>query len=495
MTYTSPTTPMKHQTEALRRIRERPRSPSPDDVFALLMEMGTGKSKVVVDEWQNRVAGGDVRDLLIVAPAGSYRNWTEDKSDEQPSELRAHLDPDLYDDALRATWQSGSPAALKRVGDLLRAKNGRPRVLAVNVEALSTVEAARTACGMFLRSGRAMMVVDESTVIKSYKAKRSKNTVDLGRMAAARRILTGMVAPRSPLDLFMQFNFLDWRIIGLRNFFAFRNRYAIVKKQDFGGRMVDIVVGFRNVQELQAKIAPYSYRVTKEECLDLEPKTYSVRDVPLTKEQVRMYKEMRDYATAEIAASGTFVTAQAVISQLLRLHQIVCGHTKDENGSVLDVPSNRVRAVVDLLDEHDGKAIIWTTYDHELRKLMHGIGEEFGPQSVVGFWGGNRKERAEGERRFLSDPNCRYMVATPAAGGRGNTWNVANLVIYAANSYDLELRSQSEDRCHRRGQTRKVTYVDLVSRGTVDERIIKALRKKIDIASMINGDNYREWLI
>lgn len=493
MKYVSPTKADTHQVEALRRVRARPRSPSSADVFAWLMEMGTGKSKVILDEWQDAVGAGTLQNLMVVAPAGSYRNWFEDKSEDQQSEIRKHLDPRLLKSAIVAPWETGGGVEAQRRLEFALRPTDRPRLTFMNVEALSTVERARDFMSSFLESGETMLAVDESTTIKG-GSKRTKAILKMAPTATARRIATGLITPRSPMDLFHQFAFLDWRILGYQSFYAFRARYAVMRRVDFGGRKFDMIVGFRNLEELQRKIAPYSYRVLKSDCLDLEPKTYESRDVELTEEQRKLYRELRDYATAELD-NERYVTTTSVLTQITRLQQIACGYTRDDEGDVHDVPSNRIGVMLDVLRDHEGKAVIWTTSVHLLHKIYRAIEKEFGDASCAAFWGGNKNTRGEDERRFLGDRGCRFLVATEDAGARGNTWNAATLVVYFDNDYDLELRSQSEDRCHRRGQENKVTYVDLIARNTVDVKIIRALRRKIDMATIITGENYREWLI
>lgn len=490
--YQPRTEPRQHQREALQRIANKPSSPSDDDVFALLMEMGTGKSKVILDEFGERESRGEISDLLILAPAGAYGNWCRE-NDDDPGEIQKHVDPKLRKRMAVHQWKSGNSIGHHRALQQMFVWHG-PRVLVMNIEALSSVKAAKNVCQDFLSRGRGMMVVDESTGIKSYKAKRTKAILEIAGLAKVRRIATGLVAPRSPMDIYTQYEFLDWRIIGLKSFFAFRARYAVMKKMLFGGRSVKVIVGYRNVDDLHQKIAPYSYRVLKEDCLDLDPKIYETRDVELTEEQVEAYNEIKNYATTQLE-DGSYVTATAVITQMLRLHQLLCGHVVDEIGNMHHVRERRTDEIIAILEEHAGKAIIWTAYQESLRKISERLKKEFGPESTATFWGGNRSDRAQEEHRWKTDPRCRFMVATPAAGGKGNTWVQADLVIYHSNTYDLEARAQSEDRNHRDGQTRSVTYIDLVARGTVDERIIHALRKKIDIATTISGDNYREWLI
>lgn len=495
--YRSPNQPMEHQTDGLMRLARRPTAPSRAEVFAWLMEMGTGKTYVNLVEWQAMVDADELDTLVVVAPAGSYRNWYLDKSDAQQSEIRAHLDPELRRRMLVAGWKSGggNTEQKQQLRRVVNAPRGRPRALFVNVEALSTdsgaAEAIRAVAGP-----RTMMTIDESTTIKSPDAARARRCVQLGELMGARRIMTGLVAPNSPLDLFMQFYFLDWRILGHKSWPNFQARYAVIVKQQFPGARwpTKVVKGYRNVGELQELIRPYSYRVLKEECLDLQPKVYQPREVELTKEQRRIYGEIKEFATSQLSEDA-HVTATAVIVQLIRMHQVVCGHVVDEEKKIHDVPSNRIPAILEVLGEHRGKAIIWCTYHCELQKIVAALEKEYGPGCTAQFHGGNMRTRGEDEQRFLGDPTCLFMVSTQSAGGRGNTWVNADLAIYAANSYNLEMRQQSEDRNHRKGQKKSVTYVDLIARGTVEEKIVRALRQKIDLATAITGENYREWLI
>jgi hypothetical protein len=489
---------MAHQLKALVKLAKRPEQPSGADVFAWLMEMGTGKTYVNLIEWQTMVEAKEMDTLVVVAPAGSYRNWYLDKSDDQKSEINEHLDPELRRAMLVAGWRAGGGNAEQRdqLRRVISAKRSQPRALFVNVEALSREDSPAFEAIRAVAGPRTMMTIDESTTIKSYDAMRAKECVRLGEIMGARRIMSGLVAPNSPLDLFMQFSFLDWRILGHRSWANFQARYAIIVKQHFPGARwpTKVVKGYRNVDELKELIAPYSYRVLKEECLDLAPKTYQLREVELTKEQRRIYGEIKEFATSQLS-EDSHVTATAVIVQLIRMHQVVCGHVVDEDGRVHDVESNRVKAILEVLDEHRGKVIIWCTYHQELRKIVAALEKEYGPGSTAQFHGGNMRTRGEDEQRFLGDPDCKFMVATQSAGGRGNTWVNADLSIYAANGYNLEMRQQSEDRNHRKGQKKPVTYVDLIARGTVEEKIVRALRQKIDLATAITGENYREWLI
>ena len=480
MTYTSAFKPWPHQVEGLRRLKGQ-------ENFALLMAMRTGKTKTLLDDFGRLEAAGEVTNLLVIAPGGVYKTWQ--------GAAEEHLSKNLQERILIGTWTSGAGKKKQFTFNHFMEATDRPRILLMNVEALSSVKAAKTACLEFMDQGPCMVAVDESTIIKKPTTKRTKFLVkEVAARAKFRRILCGLPTPKSPLDLYSQFEFLDWRILGFKSYYAFRARYAIIQRQDFGGRSVPLVMGYQNIPELREKIAPFSYRVKLEDCYDLPPKIYTKREVSLTAEQSRLYKEMKLFATAKIS-STEFVTATIVIAQIIRLHQILCGHTVDENGKKHTIPELRTKALLDLLAEFDGKAIIWCSYDLDVQKVSHTLMKEYGIPSTSRFWGGNTRSREEEEQRFLNDPECRWMVATAAAGGRGRTWTVASLVVYYSNTNDLEHRSQSEERAQAVDKKESVEYVDLIAPGTVDEKIIMALRKKINLSSAITGDNYKEWLV
>ena len=503
MTYKPRMKPMRHQTAAIAASRAKPPAPVPEDVFAYLMDMGTGKSKVVLDEWGESAGSGGPIDHLIVAPAGSYRNWFADKGADPEfwSEIRKHMDPEMLQRTVVHGWRGGKSAGEKNdLRHFLSLRDPRmPRILVMNVEALSTVERAQDLCREFLDQRGAQMTVDESTSIKSHRSSRTKTCWELGDMALVKRILSGLWTPKGPLDLFAQCYFLDPRILGQTNYFTFQRKYAQLVRRETGGRKFWQVVGYQNIEDLQQRVAPYSYRVLLEDCVDLKGMTYDAREVELTPEQRRMIKEIRTFGNAAITtASGDarFVTTDMVIKQIARISQIACGYVLDDEERVLhEVPENRTNALVETLQEHRGKAIVWCPWKPPLHKIAKKLREDFGPRSVAEWHGGNKGTRHEDERRFLNDPECRFMVATQGAGMRGNTWTVADLTVYYANNYDLEQRDQSERRNYRNGQTKPVRCLDLMAPGTNDEKIVKNLRQKIDLATMINREGYREWLI
>ena len=220
---------------------------------------------------------------------------------------------------------------------------------------------------------------------------------------------------------------------------------------------------------------------------------YQRREVELTDEQIKAYAEMKAYATAILEGTER-VTATIVLTQLLRLHQILAGYSKSDDGNIVTVPERRTAAVLDVLEEHAGKAIIWVAYDDSVRRLTREITARYGAGSVARFWGGNADTREDEEKQFLNDPKCRFMIATAASGGRGRTWSVADLLIYYQNTFSLEHRMQSEERAQGVGKTTSVGVVDLVARETVEEKILGALRDKKQLSDAITGDGWKKWL-
>lgn len=483
MTYTPVLPDWAHQTEAKRRSAHK-------QFFALFMEMGTGKTKVIVDEfcqyWDERI----IDTVVIIARKGTYMNWPR-------NELPLHIPQRIMDESVIRTWYAGGGNTEQRrqLHELL-VPGPWLRILVINTEAFSVGDKALrfTQEFMALSNNGVYLVVDESTSIRHHGSKRTKNIQELARHENVnfRRIMTGLPNPRAPLDLFSQADFLQPGILG-PSYFAFRARYCVLREQRFGGRKVIMVDGYRNTDELAERIKPWSYRVLKEDCLDIPPKVYTSVDVDLTEEQLRIYSEIRKNALAMIGEGGDMVSATSVITQILRLQQVVCGHVPSDYGEMMDVPTNRIEALLDVLEETSGKAIIWSRFRPDVTKIVAALKERFPESKVAEFHGGNADTRHLDSDRFQNDPETRWMVAT-YAGGHGNTWTAASTTVYYSNDFDLEKRMQSEDRAHRGGQKKTVTYVDLVARGTVDEKIIESLRKKIDLAAQVTGDRAREWL-
>ena len=471
--------PYEHQLEALNKSWDK-------EYYALFMDMGTGKSKVLIDNIAMLYDKGEIDSALIIAPKGVYRNW---ERKELPTHIPDHVKTKIV------VWSPEKTQKKEKELKSLFYPTDDLKIFLMNVEALSSKRGVEMA-DKFLLCHRAMFAVDESTTIKSRTARRTKSIIKLGKQAPYRRILTGSPVTKSPLDLFTQCEFLENEILGHSSFWTFQVRYAKMVRKTMGAHSFNHVVGYQNLDELNELIQNFSFRVRKEECLDLPDKIYTKRLVELTVEQRQLYEQIRRNALAVIEGEG-IIAAPTVLTQLLRLQQVCSGFAKLEEGKIINVKSNKLNELMNALEEIDGKVIIWANFTNDLINIKKALDDSYGEETAELFYGDTpASERQLIVERF-QDPNnpLRFFVGQPRTGGYGLTLTEARTVIYFSNGYDLEIRLQSEDRAHRIGQVNKVTYIDIVTEKTVDEKILKALRNKIDISSRVLAEGYKEWII
>jgi SNF2 family DNA or RNA helicase len=477
MNYKFKTQPYKHQLDALQDSWDK-------ENFAYFMEMGTGKSKVLLDNAAMLYDKGKINGLLIIAPKGVYKNWYD-------SEIPTHLPDHIFKKMV--LWKTSDKSKKQQLLlNTLFETGSEFHILLMNVEAFSKGDGAAFAA-KFLSCHNTMIAIDESTTIKTPTSNRTKNILALRQHAKYRRILTGSPVTKSPLDLFSQCEFLDPWLLGHTSYWTFKSRYAVTRKIQVQGRQVEIVVGYRNLGELSEKIQPFSKRVLKDDCLDLPKKTFMKHVVEMTKEQKKVYKQMKEEAIAYL--DGKVLSSATVMTQLMRLHQITCGHFTPDDGEIKNLPCNRMTELMDILENVHGKAVIWSHYTHDVRRIIDEIKRVYGDDSVVDYFGQTTsEERSANIKKFQNDEKCRFFVGTTHTGGYGITLTAASTMIYFSNGYDLEKRQQSEARIDRIGQTKPMTYIDIISEDTVDDRIVKALRSKINIANQIMGEDYKDWI-
>ena len=476
MNYKFKTKPYAHQLTALEKSWNK-------ENFAYFMEMGTGKTKVLIDNLAMLYDKGKIDGALIIAPKGVVKTWYEQ---ELPTHLPNHIDNTTV------LWQSNITKSQQEKLDSVLENEMLLHILVMNVEALSTEKGVNFA-RKFINSHKTLMAIDESTTIKTPTARRTKNIILLGKQAKYKRIMTGSPITKNPLDLYTQCEFLDPWLLDFTSYYAFRNRYAEMKTLNLSGRSIQVVHKFRNLSELSDRLKNFSYRVLKEDCLDLPEKIFIKRHVKLTAEQRKLYEEMKKKAIAHM--NGKASSTMTVLTQLMRLHQITCGYFTADDGTSQAIPSNRMNELIDILEETEGKVIIWANYQLNVSEIIETLTKKFGKQSCVHYYGLTPQEaRQSSITRFQTDSECRFLVGTPQTGGYGITLTQANTVIYYSNGYDLEKRLQSEDRAHRIGQKKNVTYIDLIAEDTVDEKIVKALRDKINIASEVMGEELKKWI-
>jgi SNF2 family DNA or RNA helicase len=397
------------------------------------------------------------------------------------------------------------------------------RVIAINLEAFR--DATKCKAALIVRKlclcFNVLMCVDESSKIKTPGAKRTMAIRHLGKHADMRRILTGSPITGGPLDIYAQFAFLGQHLLGFDNYVSFSHYFAEWEKETFFNKAkgqldeFEVLTGYQNIDELNDMIDRHSFRITKDECLDLPEKIYETRYVEMSAVQRKLYNDIIHKSLMEFS-DGEEISVKSVLTKLLRVQQVLGGFVPQEKfGDALPIEANNVRinCLMDALAETDGKVIIWARFRAELEAIEKRIKKEYGEMSCVAYHGGvddvdreiaiNRFQGVRPAPNTIADEDApkweelepeyqaRFFVGQQHSGGYGITLTAANTVIYFSNDFSLEARLQSEDRAHRIGQHHPVVYIDLEVIGTIDTKILKALRHKMDLAEMITRDAKR----
>jgi SNF2 family DNA or RNA helicase len=472
--YPYKTKPYEHQRNALNESAEKVQ-------WAYFMEMGTGKTKVTIDNMAYLFFQKKIDTALIIAPKSVYTVWQ--------SEIETHIPDQLKYKIYK--WNIDKP---KDYQDLNNSKD--LKIFLMNVEALSTKRGVEGAVDYLTKNKLNFVVLDESTTIKNRSAKRTKNILGLRKLSHIRRILTGSPITKSPLDLFTQCQFLSPELLGFSSYLAFRNRYAEMTDIPVGsGRFISVPKYYKRLEELETRLKQFSTRIRKDQCLDLKPKVRQKRYIDLEGDNKKLYEKLRTSALAIVEDST--ISFSNKLTEIVKLHQVCNGFTKNDDGEIMNLHKSKLNALEEILDETDGKVIIWANYIYNIKQIIMFLKKKYGDESVVSIFGEvNVEDRKKAVERIQNDPKCKFMVGNPTTGGFGLTLTACNTVIYYSNNYNLEVRMQSEDRAHRMGQKGTVVYIDIVARNTLDEAIMKSLVNKGQIAAKTLGEeDLRSWLL
>ena len=478
--YKYKTEPFNHQRNALSHCFDK-------EYFALFMEMGTGKSKVLIDNIGCLYLDNKINFALVVAPKGVYRNWVE-------REIPQHF-PDDINFRVIEWFSNPNKTQQKKIASVKEPFDGLT-IFVMNVEIFSSVKGKTVGTWLATKfGGKGLIAIDESTTIKNHKSKRTKNLIKIAKGFWYTRILTGSPVTNSPMDIFSQVEFLRSGALGFNNYYVFQGRYANLQIRNMGTTSFRQIVGFKNLDELNHKLDAFSFRVLKKDCLDLPEKLYVPRYVTLTSRQHELYEQIRKEALV-LFEDGKMASATQVVTQMLRLQQILSGYIKTDDGDQEDFDTNRLSALLDICHENSGKLIIWSRFRYDISNIYQALTKTFGDGCAAMFFGDTTDEERSNIVDKFQDPNSdlRFFIGNPSVGGRGLTLTEANTVVYYANDFNLDTRIQSEDRCHRIGQKNSVTYIDLISENTIDERIVKSLVNKIDLSAKVLGEEAKEWL-
>lgn len=446
------------------------------DVFGILMYPGTGKSKVALDDAGRAYLDKEIDLVLNLAPNGVHRNWEE--------QIETHLPPSIP--RAVANYQSGSAKARKAIAAVME-QTDVLRFVNVNIEALSH-ESGIEFCKQLMRKNRVWINCDESQRIKTPSAKRTRNAWKLGREAVFRRILSGTPIAQGLEKIYAQFRFLDPAIIGCRTYTEFKEAYCRMWGQ------YNTIIGYKNEAELMARIEPWCFVATLEDCLDLPAATFIRREVELSPEQRRIYKELKDHFIAELA-SGQLIEAPMILARLTRLQQVLAGHVPGEvPGTWAPLPCPRLDAVVDDAEQFPDKFLVWCNWQADVEQICAKL--TAAEIACFPYYGAiSQKQCDTNLAAWRAYPGKAGLIGTARKGGIGLTMNEANCVINYSHSYSSEDRIQSLARNHRFGQDRPVSYRDYVAPGTVDTRILAAHRRNEEVSGLLrNPATFRAWL-
>lgn len=467
------TKPFDHQFKAFEISKDL-------EYYGLFFEQGCGKTKVIIDNASYLFNQGKITALVIIAPNGVHKNWI---NDELPTHCKVNYEAFCWGGSLNKADKIAFDTVLN---------SDNLQIFSFNVECFAFPKQQAILLDL-LESRNCLLTIDESQSIKNPTAKRTKFLVDKSsKIATYKRIMSGTPITNGIENIYTQFKFLSSDIIGLSSFFAFKNKYC-----QMGGFQNKKIIGYREVDYLQDKIKTHSMRVLKKDCIDLPPKLYQRAPYDITLEQRKVYDEIHKEGLTYLRNAknaGEPITFENVLSRLIKMQQVLCGYLLNvDDKSFVEIVSPdknpRLLKLKDLLQNINGKVIVWARFTKDIDYIMKLLGSK--AVRYDGMVSG--EDREVNKNLFKNDDSIRYFVAKPI---KGLTLTSATTAIYYSNDFDLEKRLQSEDRNHRFGTKEvadkegkeNILYIDIEANKTLDKRIITALRNKKKMADMILQD-------
>ena len=456
--------PMEKQWDALHKAWTEP-------ACALFMEMGTGKSFIGINIGAARFLAGNIQAIVVLCPTSVKPVWEIEFEKHYPGEY------DMF------VLESGQVRKAELFMQALY--DDKPKVLIVGVEALSQGGAAKY-LARFVLNHNCMIICDESSRIKNPTASRTKKAIAASMDCEYKLIMTGTPITQGMHDLYSQYRFLDWRIIGQKSYYTFKNRYCIM-----GGYGGHEILGYVNQDELLDAVSETTVLIKKEEMMDLPPKVYESIIVQPNPAQAKALEELGDPYLMATEIDGKILEVETILERMTRYQQIVGGHFPFEEFGESDImpfpgTNPKMKALMELIEElpNDKKVIIWARFIPEILLIMEALGDE-----AVAFYGATpQSERKKILQDFQTPGGPRFFVSNPSMGGIGITLTEATYTIYYSNTFSLEDRLQSEDRNHRKGQEHKVTYIDITMNHKIDKAMIFALKRKKSIADYVTEE-------
>jgi len=476
--------PFKHQIIGIEKLVN-------DPIVALFDEMGSGKSFQVITAAQILFEQGIINKVLIIAPASVRTVWY----DPDFGEIHKHL----FNEFPAAIYEFHSSVRMWGNTD---PKTTKLQFMISNYEFIrssSRLEQLLPYC-----TNKTLLVLDESSAVKSYKAKQTIACLQLRRACGRVVLLNGTPIANNPGDLFSQANIMDPKILGCKSYFHFRSRYAVM-----GGWMNKVIVQWHDIDDIQRRLAPYVLRRLKTDCIDLPEKLDSVvMAIPMDPPTWKIYKEMKDEMVAWISESSVSSASQAIV-KAIRLAQITSGflggveEVINEDGvieyqpiAVKEVGREKLDFFLSWLNDQldvdpNIKILVWCRFRAEVKRLYDELEIKYPKIKLGKIWGGQKREERDEALQLLNPSTMPtgpvVVIGTPASGSMGLNLTGAHIVFYLSNDFSLKTRLQSEDRVHRPGQVHSVSYYDIVATGpngqkTIDHSVVKALKNKQNLA-------------
>lgn len=500
--YTFRTEPFAHQRTEFDATHDR-------EYWGLLWEMGVAKTKVLIDTASWMWLQGKIDGVLILAPEGVHSQWINDEiPDHMPLQVMDSLDSFIW---------STSKADNKGFTENWDRFFKRPRAaglsaLTMTYDSLMTEKGAQAA-KKFLTSRRVLLILDESTKIKSPGAKVTKRVLAMSKYAPYRRIANGTPVADSPYNCYAQVKFLNqtaWHHLGIKDFAAFETYFGVYERRELkvprmvnGGRKkmthFDHLVAYKNLADMAEVLAKHGSRLLKKDVFpNLPPKLFSKVYFDLTPKQRKAYTDLKEEYRTWLADGG-LVTADLAIVRQTRLAQICSGYlpcdNEDDLTCLVEPKDNpRLNLLAETVEDIGGKFIVWARYDIDIDLIAAHL-RSLGIPTVQ--WDGrtSKSDRETAKARFRDPAGARaFLGKASSTAARGLNLQVADTVIYYNNSFVLDDRLQSEDRAHRPGIHHPVKYIDLIGKSTIDGYIIDSLKKKRDVAAIVTGDLLDAWL-
>ena len=468
---------------------------------ALLWSMRTGKSKLIIDTACHLYRAGKIDGVLIIAPNGVHSNWIHREIpihqwDSVPyvclewiSQIAGKTGKKSRPRMHRKFWEKAEYISLE-VKDKLK-------FVAMNAESI-IFEANRELFRLYLMNNRILAVFDESHYFRKPSASRTKLARSLIQVCPYKRILTGTVVTNSPFAAYSQYNLLKPEALGFPTYQKFQRHYGDYQRIqiDAGRFMYGEFIGYKNLEDLRARIAKYSSVVLREDCVDLPAVNQHLVQSHMSEDQKRVYKDISKGFLTELADEK--ISIGILTSVMLKLQQIACGFLIDENKVIHNIPGgeSRLNTLMQEIESTPDKVIVWCSFREDIRRVVKRL--ESAKIGFVEYHGGTKRaDREEARKLFGPDSNffedqVKVFVGQPVAGGIGLNLSGAHTMIWYSHTFDAIIREQATERASAIGG-KNVTVIDIVS-SPIDRLMLSMVEEKIKTADLVSGTKLQEFL-